>query len=123
MEWFAGIAMVISFLGLFGLTLFTVEQRTKEISIRKLLGASLFNITQLLSRDLVKLVMVGLLIASPIAWWFMNKWLQDFAYRITIGVWIFLLGYGLVFLIALIPVCLQGIRAAAANPVKHLRSE
>ncbi len=120
---FAIIAIVISALGLFALTTFTTEQRTKEIGVRKILGASVLQITTLLSKDFLKLVMIAFVIASPIAYYFMDKWLADFAYRITISWWIFALAGVSVILIALITVSWQSIKAAVANPVKSLRSE
>ena len=120
---FTGIAMLISCLGLFGLASFAAERRTKELGIRKVLGASVSGIVALLSRDFVKLVLIAFLIASPIAWWTMNRWLEDFAYRIEIQWWMFALaGLGAV-LIALLTVSWQAIRAAVANPVESLRDE
>jgi len=120
---FSVIAIIISALGLFGLAAFTAEQRTKEIGIRKVLGASVQQITALLSKDFVKLVVIAILIGSPIAWWAMNKWLQDFAYRINLGAWIFIAAASLALLIALASVSFQAIKAAIANPVKSLRTE
>lgn len=120
---FSIIAIIISALGLFGLAAFTTEQRSKEIGIRKVLGASVREITTLLSSQFVKLVAVAVIIASPLAWWVMNKWLQDFAYRIDLGAWIFITAGGLALLIALLSVSIQAIKAAIANPVKALRSE
>ncbi len=120
---FAIIAIVISCLGLFGLAAFTAERRSKEISIRKVLGASVAGIAQLLTKDFLKLVIIAIVIASPIAWFTMNKWLQDFAYRIHIS-WVIFLVAGLVALtIALATVSFQAIKAAIANPVKGLRTE
>ncbi len=116
-------AIIIACLGLFGLATYTVESRTKEIGVRKVLGASVLNITKLLSTDFIKLVLVAIVIASPVAWWAMNNWLQDFAYRIHISVWVFV-GAGVAALaIALITVSFQAIKAALANPVKSLRTE
>ncbi|MDO1451047.1 ABC transporter permease [Rhodocytophaga aerolata] len=120
---FAGIAIIISCLGLFGLATFTAEQRTKEIGVRKVLGASVTNITALLSKDFLKLVLVGNLIAWPIAWYIMHKWLENFAYQINISLWVFLVAGVLALLIALLTVSYQSIKAALANPVKSLRSE
>ena len=120
---FAVLAIIIACLGLFALSAFLAEQRSKEIGIRKVLGASVQGITTLLSVDFIKLVLLAILIASPIAWWAMHKWLQDFAYRVTISWWMFALaGLGAI-LIALITVSFQSIKAALANPVKSLRSE
>jgi putative ABC transport system permease protein len=120
---FAGLTIFIACLGLFGLATFTAEQRTKEIGIRKVLGASVPNIIALLSKEFIVLVSVAILIATPIAWWAMTKWLQDFAYRITINVWIFVLAGVMALLIALLTVSFQAIKAAVANPVKSLRTE
>ncbi len=120
---FAVLAIIIACLGLFALSAFIAEQRSKEIGIRKVLGASVQGITSLLSVEFLKLVLVAILIASPIAWWAMHKWLQDFAYRVSISWWMFALaGIGSI-LIALITVSFQSIKAALANPVKSLRSE
>ena len=117
------LAIFIACLGLFGLVTFTAEQRTKEIGIRKILGASVSQVVALLSRDFLVLVLVAFVIATPIAWYAMNEWLQDFAYRIEISWWIFALAGVLALLIALLTVSYQAIRAALANPVKSLRSE
>ncbi|MEN0052315.1 MAG: ABC transporter permease [Mucilaginibacter sp.] len=120
---FAILAIIIACLGLFALSAFLTEQRSKEIGIRKVLGASVQGITTLLSVDFIKLVLLAILIASPIAWWAMHQWLQDFAYRISISWWMFALaGLGAV-LIALVTVSFQSIKAALANPVKSIRSE
>ncbi|HEX2845675.1 MAG TPA: ABC transporter permease [Chitinophagaceae bacterium] len=117
------IAIIISCLGLFGLAIITSFQRTKEIGIRKVLGASVTGIVRILSSDFVKLVLIALVIASPIAWWVMSKWLQDYAYRIDIKWWMFAAaGFGAVC-IALLTVGFHAIKAAVANPVKALRSE
>ncbi len=120
---FAILAIFIACLGLFGLATFTAEQRVKEIGIRKVLGASVLQITTLLSKDFLKLVMIAFVIASPIAYYFMDKWLADFAYRITISWWIFALAGVSAITIALITVSWQSIKAALMNPVKSLRSE
>jgi putative ABC transport system permease protein len=98
--------------------IFTAEQRSKEISIRKLLGANVQTIVSLLSKDFIKLVFIAALIASPIAWYFMNHWLQDFAYRVTIEWWIFIAAIIIVLLVAMITVSFQAIKAAVSNPVK-----
>ena len=121
--YFTFIAILIACLGLFGLAAFSAEQRTKEIGIRKVLGASVTNLAALLSKDFIRLVLVAILIASPIAWYGMNKWLQSFAYRIEISWWMFLAAGLLAILIALITVSFQAIKAAIANPVKTLRTE
>ncbi len=118
-----GIAIFISCMGLFGLAAFTTRQRTKEIGIRKVLGASVTQIVELLSKDFLRLVILGIVIASPIAYWAMNKWLQDFAYRVEISWWIFALAGIVAVIIALLTVGYQSIRAALANPVKSLRTE
>jgi putative ABC transport system permease protein len=110
-------------LGLWGLASFAAQQRTKEIGIRKVLGASVAGIATLLSKDFLKLVIVAIAIASPIAWFLMHKWLQDFAYRISIGWWVFALVGFVAVLIALLTVSFQAIKAAVANPVKSLRTE
>ncbi len=117
------ITIFISCIGLFGLALFTAQKRAKEISIRKILGASAANIATMLSKDFIVLVIVALVIASPVAWYFMNHWLQGFAYRINISPWIFILAGSGAVIIALITVSFQAIRAAVANPVKSLKSE
>ena len=122
-SFFALLAIVISCLGLFGLASFVAEQRTKEIGIRKVLGASVFNLWNLLSKDFLVLVMVSFLIAVPIAWYGMHKWLMDYSYRISIGWGIFLFAGLLAAVIALVTVSFQSIRAAVANPVKSLRTE
>jgi putative ABC transport system permease protein len=120
---FTGMAIVISCLGLFGLAAFSAEQRIKEIGIRKVLGASVPGIVGLLSRDFLKLVLVSLLIATPIAWWATDKWLQSFVYRVPLSWWMFALAGLLALAIALFTVSFQAIRAAVANPVRSLRSE
>jgi len=120
---FTLIAILISCLGLFGLAAFSAEQRNKEIGIRKVLGASVSGIVQLLSKDFLKLVTVSIVIATPIAWWAMNKWLQAFAYRINISWWMFVVAGLLAIFIALLTVSFQAIKAAISNPVKSLRTE
>ena len=120
---FAGIAIFISSLGLFGLSTYTAQSRKKEIGIRKVLGANMITIVSLLSKDFLKLVFIAILIASPVAWWFMQKWLEGFAYRINLE-WNFFLIAGLLAIgIALFTVSFQAIKAAIANPVKSLRTE
>jgi putative ABC transport system permease protein len=120
---FAGLAILIACLGLFGLASFTAERRTKEIGIRKVLGATITSVAALLSKDFVKLVLFANLIAWPVAWFAMNRWLQNFAYRIDIGWWVFALAGGLALVIALATVSTQAIKAALANPVESLRYE
>jgi putative ABC transport system permease protein len=120
---FTIIAILISCLGLFGLATFSAEQRIKEIGVRKVLGASVTSIVTLLSKDFIKLVAIAVIIASPIAWLVMHKWLQSFAYRINISWIVFLITTVVALLIALITISFQAIRAAIANPVKSLRTE
>lgn len=118
-----GIAIFISCLGLFGLAVLTAFQRTKEIGIRKVLGASVSGIVQLLSKEYLRLVIIAIVFATPIAWWAMNKWLQNFAYRVQLQWWMFLLAGIIGIAIAMITVSSQAIKAAVANPVKSLRTE
>lgn len=120
---FTLIAILISSLGLFGLASFSAEQRSKEIGIRKVLGASVSGIVQLLSKDFLKLVFVSFIIATPIAWWAMNKWLQGFNYKVPISWWMFALSGVIAVAIALFTVSFQAIRAAVANPTKSLKTE
>jgi hypothetical protein len=117
------ITIFISCIGLFGLALFTAQKRAKEISIRKILGASITNIVTMLSRDFVILIIISLLIASPIAWYFMSGWLQSFAYRINISLWVFILAGAAAIFIALLTISFQAVKAVIANPVKSLRTE
>jgi putative ABC transport system permease protein len=120
---FTGITIFVSCLGLFGLAAYAAERRRKEIGIRKILGASVRGIVLLLSKEFFKMVIIALLIASPVAWYFMHQWLQDFAYRIDIGWWVFGVAGAAVIIIALLTVCFQALKAATANPVKNLRIE
>jgi putative ABC transport system permease protein len=120
---FGGFAIFIACLGLLGLSLFATIQRTKEIGVRKVLGASVSNIVLLLSKDFIKLVIIAIVIAVPIAWFILHNWLQDFAYRITISWWIFGLAGILAIAVALATISFQAIKAAGANPVKSLRSD
>jgi putative ABC transport system permease protein len=117
------ITIFISCMGLFGLAMFTTERRTKEISIRKVLGASISDILTLLNKEVVILIAVSLLISSPIAWFFMHKWLQNFAYHTNLNLWVFILAGAGAFLIALATISIRTIRSAVANPVKGLRNE
>jgi putative ABC transport system permease protein len=117
------IAIFISCLGLFGLSSFITQQRTKEIGIRKVLGASVSTIVGMLSKDFVKLVIIAAIIAFPVAWYAMNTWLQDFVYRINISWWVFALAGFAALLIALATISFQAIKSALANPVKSLRTE
>ncbi len=120
---FAILAILIACLGLFGLVTYMAEQRTKEIGIRKVLGASVGQVIGMLSLDFLKLVLIASLIAFPVAWWVMHRWLNDFAYRIKIDWWVFLIAGVIALLIALTTVSVQAIKAAMANPVKSLRTE
>ena len=120
---FGGFAIFIACLGLLGLSLFATIQRTKEIGVRKVLGASVGNIVLLLSKDFVKLVVIAICIAVPIAWLILHHWLEDFAYRIAINVWVFVLSGTVAIIVALATISFQAIKAAGANPVKSLRSE
>jgi putative ABC transport system permease protein len=120
---FSAFAIFIACLGLLGLSLFATTQRTKEIGVRKVLGASVSNIVILLSKDFIKLVLIAFLIASPVAWFIMNNWLSDFAYRINISAWIFISAGLLAMIIALVTISFQAIKAAITNPVKSLRTE
>ncbi|MFZ1785858.1 MAG: ABC transporter permease [Ferruginibacter sp.] len=121
--YFTLIAILISCLGLFGLATFSAEQRIKEIGVRKVLGASVSGIVSLLSKDFLKLVAIAIVIATPVAWYVMNKWLQDFAYRTSLSWWVFVLAGIIAVLIAFVTISFQAIRAANANPVTSLRSE
>ena len=121
--WATGLAVFISCLGLLGLVLYTTTQRTKEIEVRKVLGASVSQIVTMISKDFLLLTIIAFLIATPLAWIGMRKWLQNFAYRTDISWWIFLLGAIVMIIIALITLGFQTIKAAMANPVKSLRSE
>ncbi|HNG62184.1 MAG TPA: ABC transporter permease [Ferruginibacter sp.] len=120
---FAGLTIFISCLGLFGLATYMAENRIKEIGIRKVLGASIPGITALLSKDFLKLVMISFVIASPVAWWMMDKWLQDYPYHVNIHWYVFAIAGLLSFLISVLTVSYQAIKAAVANPVKSLRTE
>jgi putative ABC transport system permease protein len=121
--YFTIIAILVACLGLFGLSVFSAEQRIKEIGIRKVLGASVINIVTLLSWDFIGIVFIAILIASPLGWYGMNKWLQGFAYKIQINWWMFVLTGSIAIFIALFTVSFQAIKAAVANQVKSLRSE
>jgi predicted permease len=120
---FAALAIIISCLGLFGLAAYTAERRTKEIGIRKVLGASVSGITTLLSKEFLQLVIISCIVAFPVSWWMMHDWLQNYKYRIEISWWIFLAAGISAILIALITISFQSIRAAIANPVESLRTE
>jgi ABC-type antimicrobial peptide transport system permease subunit len=123
LKWATGLAILISCLGLLGLVIYTTNVRTKEIGIRKIFGASVTNIVAILSKDFVGLVIIAFLIASPIAWWAANKWMENFAYRTSMSWWVFAISGALMILISLITLSVQIIKAAMANPVKSLRTE
>jgi putative ABC transport system permease protein len=120
---FAGLAVFVSCLGLLGLAAFTAESRTKEIGIRKVLGASVASIIGLLSQGFLKLVAIAIVIATPLAYWGASRWLQDFAYRVDVSWWVFALAGAMAVAIAFLTVATQAFRAARANPVHALRSE
>jgi putative ABC transport system permease protein len=120
---FAALAIIISCLGLFGLAAYTAEERTKEIGIRKVLGASTAGLAGLLSRDFIQLVVLACLIAFPFAWWIMFNWLQEYEYRVGINCWVFILAGVTALLIALATVSFQAIKTATTNPVKSLRAD
>jgi putative ABC transport system permease protein len=117
------VAIVISCLGLLGLSAYNIAQRKKEISVRKVLGASVINITLLLSHDFIRLIVIALLIASPISWLLMHNWLNNFAYRINIPVWVFVSSGLAAMFIALVTISFQSVKAAIANPVRNLKAE
>jgi hypothetical protein len=120
---FAGLAIIISCMGLLGLAMFSAEQRRKELSIRKILGATVSGIVLGFSRDFVKLVLVALVIAIPISWFMMNQWLQRFAYKIDLAWWIFAVAGLMAILVSLLTISAQALKAAFESPVKNLRSE
>ena len=123
LKWATGLAVFISCLGLLGLVIYTTNIRTKEIGVRKVLGASVSQIVSILSKDFVALVLIAFAIAAPISWWATYKWLQNFSFRTTISWWLFLASGVLMIVIALLTLSIQTIRAASANPVKSLRTE
>ena len=120
---FAILSILIACLGLFGLATYMAEQRTKEIGVRKVLGASVGNIVSMLSKNFLKLVIISSVIAFPVSWWAMHRWLQDFAFRISIGWWVFVVAGVAAIVIALITISFQAVKAAIVNPVKSLRTE
>jgi len=120
---FSVLTMILATLGVFGLIVHAAQQRIKEIGVRKVLGASVASIVRLLSSDFIKLVLLAIVVSSPVAWYFMNKWLQNFAYRMEISWWIFAVAGMIAIAVALFTVSFQAIKAAIANPVKSLRSE
>ncbi|HTE25238.1 ABC transporter permease [Flavitalea sp.] len=121
--WVAFSTIFIACLGLFGLATYSAEQRVKEIGLRKVLGATVFNLTSLLSKDFLKLVIISNIIAFPVAWWATNKWLQEYAYHIDVKWWVFGLAGLIAVCIALVTVSFQAIKAAIANPIKALRTQ
>ncbi|HEY4875696.1 MAG TPA: FtsX-like permease family protein, partial [Puia sp.] len=123
LKWATGLAILISCLGLFGLVIYTTNVRTKEIGIRKIFGASVTNIVTILSKDFIRLVIIAFLIATPVAWWAANKWMENFAYRTSMSWWVFAISGALMILISLVTLSMQIIKAATANPVKSLRTE
>ena len=123
LNWCMGLTLFISCLGLLGLVIYTTTQRTKEIGVRKVLGASVSQIVSLLSKDFLRLVLIAFVITSPLAWWAMNKWLEDFAYRTNFSWWIFALSGASMFVVALLTLSVQTIRSAVVKPVNSLRSE
>jgi len=120
---FSVLAIIVACLGLFGLATFLAEQKTKEIGVRKVLGASVPSILLMLSKEFVKWIAIANLIAWPAAYYFMNKWLQDFAYRIEISWWLFIMAGFIALIIALLTISIQAIKAATANPVESLKYE
>jgi putative ABC transport system permease protein len=122
-SWFAFFAIFISCLGLMGLTTFTVERKTKEIGIRKVLGASVGDIVALISKQFLVLIVLAIAIAMAPAWYFMNSWLQDYTYRTELGWWVMALAGGISLLVAFITISALAVKAAMANPVKNLRTE
>jgi ABC-type antimicrobial peptide transport system permease subunit len=123
LKWFAALAMIISCLGLFGLAAFSAQRRQKEMSIRKVVGASSTDIAALLSKDFLVLVAVAMLVSVPVSWWAMNKWLDGFAYRVSVGTGIFALTFLLIIIVTVITVGIQSVKAALANPVESLRAQ
>jgi len=123
LKWATALSILISCLGMLGLVIYTTNVRTKEIGVRKILGASVTNIVTILSKDFVKLVLLAFVIAAPVAWWAVYKWLQDYAYKTNMSWWIFAMCGLFMLFVALITLSVQTIRAAVANPVKSLRTE
>jgi len=117
------VAIILSCMGLFGMAFIIIRQRVKEIGVRKVLGASVSGITTLITKEFIKPVLIALVIATPIAWWAMSQWLQDFTYRISIQWWVFIAAGVIAVLIAILTVSFHAVKAAIANPVKSLRTE
>ena len=122
-SYFSFLAIFIACLGILGLSLYSIQQRVREIGIRKVIGASVTGITALLVKEFIQPVFIATLIAIPIVWYGMNKWLEDFAYRINISWWVFIVAGVLTLLVAILTVGIQAIKAAIANPVRSLRTE
>jgi putative ABC transport system permease protein len=122
-NFFAILAIFIGCLGLYGLITFSIEQKIKEIGVRKVLGASISQIVYMLSKEIIICIVIANIVALPVSWYWMNKWLQDFAYRININWWAFVLSGGIALVIALATVSFQAVKAALANPVDSLRYE
>jgi putative ABC transport system permease protein len=120
---FAGLAIAIACLGLFALTAFTAEQRTKEIGIRKVLGASVSSIVMLLSREFGKLILISFILSAPLAWYAVHWWLKDYTYKVEVGIFVYVLAGICAFLVAWLTMSFQSIKAATSNPVNALRSE
>jgi putative ABC transport system permease protein len=123
LKWSAGLCIFISCLGLLGLVMYITNTRTKEIGVRKVLGASVAQIVSLLSKDFIALVIVAFLVALPVAWWAMNNWLQDFVYRTSLSWWVFAVTGAGMILIAMFILSIRTIKSALENPVKSLRTE
>ena len=121
--WATGLAIFISCLGLLGLVMYITNQKTKEIGIRKVIGATITQIIMLLSKDFLKLLVFAFLIAVPLAWWGAYKWLQNFAYKTTVSWWVFVAGGAVMFIMALLVLIVRTFKAASANPVESLRTE
>jgi putative ABC transport system permease protein len=122
-NYFSGIAILISCMGLLGLASYTAQVRTREIGVRKVLGASVIGVIGLLAKDFIKLVLIAIVVATPLAWYVMTNWLEAFAYRISMHWTVFVLAACIAIVIAFITISFQSIKAAMANPVKSLRSE
>ena len=120
---FTVLAIILATLGLTGLTLFNIERRTREIGVRKVLGATIPDILALVSKDFIRLTFIASGIALPLSWWLVHRWLENFAYRVSIGVWIFFITEAVLLVIALSVISLLALKAALVNPVKSLRSE
>jgi putative ABC transport system permease protein len=123
LSFFTAITIFVACLGLLGLAAYAAERRKKELGIRKVLGATVQGLVVLLSKDFIKLVLIALVIAFPVAWYFMNKWLESFAYRIEIAWWMFALAALLAVVLALLTVSFQAVKAALTSPVRNLRAE